>query len=117
MLTIRTAHMTAFENGMLARWVVEHVQRHFPDLGLAPDMIAASLARGRSYGFQKPADLCRFVDLRCALGEHFDRDPRLPWAARLLNAPEIADPTERMDLLAAAARAQLRAADLAGQSA
>jgi hypothetical protein len=117
MLTIRRAQITAFEEALLTRWMLHHVARHFPALAPAPATISACLTRARAYGFAKPADLCRFVDLCCALGEHFERDPAFPWAAQLLHTREIADASERLDLLAGAARAQLRAAAVASRAA
>lgn len=111
MLVIRQAQLHALEESRFQAWMIEHVQQFFPECCAQPatlaPVIAAGLARARGYGFTEAADLCRFIDLGCTFGDHFDEDARLPWAAELLNAPDITDATRRMDLLSAAARAQL----------
>ena len=114
MLVIRQAQLRALEESQFQGWLIEHVRQFFPEwcarqATLGP-VIAAGLARARGHGFTEAADLCRFVDLGCAFGEHFDEDVRLPWASELLHAREIIDATRRMDLLSAAARAQLSTA-------
>lgn len=113
MLVIRNEQMRAFEDAQFIEWLRQHLSRFFPErcLELGPETvsntIADGLARARARGFQEPADLCRFLDLMFAFGLQFDRDESYPWASELLNAPEITNPTERMDLLIAAAKAHL----------
>jgi hypothetical protein len=116
MLVIRREQMQTLEAAQFTAWVTQHVQRFFPEscakLGPAAtaQAVADGLARAREYGFSEPADACRFVDMVFALGPEFDRDPALPWAAELLAADDVTDPTERMDLLTLATKNHLRAA-------
>lgn len=116
MLVIRREQMRAFEDAHFIEWLRQHLSGFFPErcLELGPEgvshAIADGLARARARGFQEPEDLCRFLDLMFAFGFQFDRDESYSWAYELLNAPEITSPTERMDLLIAAAKAHLLAA-------
>jgi hypothetical protein len=116
MLVIRREQMRAFEDAHFIEWLRQHLSGFFPErcLELGPEWvshaIADGLARARARGFQEPEDLCRFLDLMFAFGFQFDRDESYSWASELLNAPEITSPTERMDLLIAAAKAHLLAA-------
>lgn len=116
MLVIRNEQMRSIEEARFLEWLKQHLTRFFPErcheLGpeAASRTIADGLARARSYGFREPADLCRFLDLMFAFGLDFERDESFPWASELLHAPEITNPTERMDLLTAAAKAHLTSA-------
>jgi hypothetical protein len=116
MLVIRSEQMRTLEEARFLEWLRDHLTRFFPErcLKLGPDAvnrtIVNGLRRARSYGFREPADLCRFLDLMLAFDPEFDRHESFPWASELLHAPEITDPTARMDLLTAAAKAHLHAA-------
>ncbi|MFT3857480.1 MAG: hypothetical protein QM742_08290 [Aquabacterium sp.] len=115
MLVIRNPQMRAFEEAAFAEWLMRHLHRHFPQqcqaMGPArlQQHVEASLERARSFGFDRPADLCRFVDLTMTFGADFAHDAALPWAAELLSAADIPDPGTRMDLLVAAAARHLNA--------
>lgn len=113
MLLVRDEQMQAFQTASFSDWLMRHLHRHFPQqceaLGPAQlhQLVSSSLQRARGHGFREGADLCRFMDLVFAFGPEFDRDDNLPWANELLSTPDISDPTEKMDLLVAAARNHL----------
>ena len=65
--------------------------------------IAKGMRTARGYGFVTAEDICQYIDLMCALGPDFDRDPAISWARDLLTDPGIAEPAVRMDLLVDAA--------------
>lgn len=95
--------------------VLDHLRPLFPALFAAlgdADMrivVEEGACRANDHGFLAECDVCRYVDLMCALGWDFDEE--LPWAAQILAAGgtmrELWDGAERH--LAPAAE-QLRAA-------
>jgi hypothetical protein len=113
MLVVRDQQMQAMSEALFMDWLILHLRRHFPErcLDLGPEAlegaVASSLQRARGYGFQTPVDLCRFLDLEFAFGPDFGRDDALPWASELLEATDLSDPTERMDLLIVEAKAHV----------
>lgn len=111
MLTLRPEQMTALRrvrhDDFLAR-LRRHVETHFPDAvrGLGREGLRRTLTerlrRGRHHGFETERDLVKWVNLTFVLGEGFDRDPELPWAARILGNLDIG-PTLKINRLYLAA--------------
>ncbi|MCP5419727.1 MAG: hypothetical protein H6970_10715 [Gammaproteobacteria bacterium] len=106
MLVIREAQMAAFEQGVMRNFelrVLEHVKQFFPKqcaiLGdeQARQVIRLGIDRARTYGLVSERDIHLYVGLMFMLGSHFDRDPQLPWAARILTSEAISDPGLRAD--------------------
>ena len=95
-----TAASIDFENRM-----VIHLRKFFPqhckalhERGIR-DVIQHAIRRAASYGIVTERDVCKYTDLVFAFDRDFDRDPKLPWAARVLGDPELTDPTERVNRL------------------
>ncbi len=61
------------------------------------EAIEHGIERSASYDIVSEADVCRYIDLMFALGRDFDRDPRWPWAKRILTDPHCPDPTQRLE--------------------
>jgi hypothetical protein len=114
MLTIRDEQIRALSLVMFERWLQSHLRQYFPKqcAGLTDaelrQTVRTGIARGRRYGFVHEADLCRFTDILLVMGADFDSDPRLPWAAAILNDPGLARPGVRIEMLQEAAAGHLR---------
>lgn len=65
------------------------------------------IKRGKGHDLEMEEDLYRFAIVRIALGDAFDRDPALPWAAQLLR-PQSRPAGARMKELVARAIELLR---------
>ncbi len=114
MLTIRDEQMRALSLEMFERWLQSHLRQYFPrqSARLTDDelhqTVRSGIGKGRRYGFVLEAELCRFTDIMLVMGPDFDSDPRLPWAAAILNDSELARPGVRIEMLQEAARGHLR---------
>jgi len=93
MLVLRRAQIKAMGQPYrerLADELVLHVTDHFPAeaRALAPDELRATVVEGigaaEGHGFAEDRDIARFLNLMFTFGRHFDRDPSLGWATRLL---------------------------------
>ena len=83
--------------------VLDHLRPHFPALfaALGGDemrvVVEEGARRANDHGFLAERDVCRYVDLMCALGWDFDEE--LPWAAEILGGggtiEELWDGAER----------------------
>jgi hypothetical protein len=91
MLTIRAEQTAALYDDLFERWMDGHLRRFFPSLCAdrsaenLRDFVRAGIVKARRYGFVEPAGISGFVDLLLVLGETFDIDPALPWAAGVLS--------------------------------
>lgn len=70
-------------------------------------LVADGQTRAAQYGIDSERDVALFVDLTLFLGDGFDSDPDLPWAAEILQDELIVDPGLRIDTLHARALAHL----------
>ncbi len=93
LLTVRAQQLSALEQEEVRkfeRWMVGHLQKFFPQQCSAMgdsqlrDFIQYGIRRASGYGIKAKRDVCKYVDVMLALGRDFDKDPRFPWAARLL---------------------------------
>ena len=94
MLRIRQKQMRALCTYGLRKYeerILEHLQDHFPGQceALSQDRIREAIRFGvnkaRSYGFESEGEIGWYIDLMFIFGREFDGDPRLPWAAEILN--------------------------------
>ncbi|HWR52171.1 MAG TPA: hypothetical protein VN428_13755 [Bryobacteraceae bacterium] len=119
MLVIRERQFKALARAALSRWLVNHLQEHFPDeceeLGLAVvrEAVRHGIERAASHGFTYEVHISKYVDLMFALGRDFDTNPLTPWASAML-ADRSVNASARMDRLCDAAVAHLKAADAVG---
>jgi hypothetical protein len=116
MLTIRDDQLALFENASLTQLeedLVAHLRDAFPvDFELAGEAgiracVHLAVRRADAYGLQTRGQFCRYLHLAVTFGTHFDRDPLLPWVARTLRNPRLADPDGRIDRLEHCALRQL----------
>ena len=108
MLVIRKEQMEVLSHYVLKGFedrMVEHLNEFFPDqcetLG-EPDVREAvqyGIDRAGSYGITSERDVCKYLNLMFTFGRDFDVDPRLPWAAAILNAGDVTDPTRKIERL------------------
>jgi hypothetical protein len=94
-----------FEDSM-----VEHLRKFFSDecelLGEdgTRQTIHYAIERAGEYGIVSERDVCIYTDVMFAFGRDFDKDPKLPWAAQILNDESLKDsPSEKVDKLYEAA--------------
>jgi hypothetical protein len=107
-MLIRPEQMQALSNartGAFESDVLSHLQRCFPAECAAlgepgvRDTIRYGLERSRGYGLTAAREVCTYVDLMMAFGRDFDRDPKLPWAADILNRKRWKDTATMVDQL------------------
>ncbi len=70
-------------------------------------LVRHGVARAAAYGIRAKPDVALYLGFCMRFGPDFDRDPRLPWAARILGKQQ--DPTLRMRTLVRASRRTARA--------
>jgi hypothetical protein len=98
---MRESAQAGFDAGMLA-----HLRKHFAaqTASQSDDQLLATIRAGRrsawSYGGQDPEAICRFIDVRVALGPEFDSDPRYAWIVAPLRDHTVTDPDARIEELA-----------------
>ncbi|MGK3961301.1 hypothetical protein WMF38_50620 [Sorangium sp. So ce118] len=70
----------------LTRHLVEAVPSHSEVMGTSAlrGMVERGITRAASHGITAQKDVCLFLAVTSALGEGFDTDPALPWAADVL---------------------------------
>lgn len=108
MIRIRPEQVEALEKSVVpdpeAR-LLAYVQQVFPRrcAFLGQDVIRAAIRRARERALTHDVKSDRgqrlFVSLALLLGNGFDTDPQLPWAAALLRDRSLTDETVRMDRL------------------
>lgn len=106
MLIIRQEQYDAMRESAQDRFdagIVEHLRTHFPEetQSLGDAELLALVQEGRRhawrYGADDPAAVCRFIDVRFALGASFDTAPELAWIAAPLRDESIDDPDARIE--------------------
>lgn len=107
-MLIRSEQMTALSNAATDSFesdVLSHLKRCFPAectaLGeeTVRNTIRYGIERSRTYGITAAREVCMYVDLMIVFGRDFDCDPRLPWAASILNSKRWKDPAAKLDQL------------------
>lgn len=62
--------------------------------------IRQALERAAGYEIVSERDVCMYTDVMFAFGRDFDKDRKLPWAARILNDESFKDkPSEKAERL------------------
>lgn len=106
MIVIRKEQYDAMRESMQAELdaeMVAHLRRHFPGETIALDdaQLLAFAQEGRRHawrhGAEDPAAVCRFIDVRTALGAEFDVDPELAWVAEPLRDLSIDQADARIE--------------------
>lgn len=117
MLTIRKEQLDAL--GMERRRdfedrLMQHIAKFFPhaavhkDREAAGEFIRLGCHRAAGYGFRSEREVCKYIDLMCAVGPNFDTDPQHRWATELLARANM-DSKARMNALVNAAAERCRA--------
>jgi hypothetical protein len=83
-----------------------HLKKFFPEqfelLGENGTRQAIRYAMERAAGYEivSERDVCMYTDVMFAFGRDFDKDRKLPWAARILNDESLKDkPSEKTERL------------------
>jgi hypothetical protein len=109
-MILRKAQLVALERHLRAAFITEmcdHLRKHFPACVSAIESRALSrrvedaLAYAGRYGLTTRRDLARYLNLAAAYGWGFDREPGHAWMRRILNDPEVSDPSARLQRLVA----------------
>jgi hypothetical protein len=101
------AELRKFEQQMTA-----DLLRRFPARARAagPEAVAGlvrhGVSRAAAYGIRAKRDVALYLLFCMRFGKDFDVDPRLPWAARILNKQQ--EPTLRLRTLVRASRRTAR---------
>jgi hypothetical protein len=107
MLTIRDSQVEAFRAASrrnLVRRIYDCLSEYwageFAEIGdgAVDEFIGNAIGRAGRHGFVRDVDVGRFVNLTLLLGEEFDEDPDLPWAAEIL-ASSTLHPQHKLDQL------------------
>jgi hypothetical protein len=107
MLVIRSEQIEALEEQMMKGFedrMVSYLARHFPDswaaLGEAAvrESIQKGIERSGSYDITTEYDVARYIELMHLFSEDFDTSPETPWAASVLEDPDLG-PFVKMDEL------------------
>ena len=106
MLTIRNAQMAAFAESLrnqFERRMETHLRSRFPERAAAyssanlTGLVRGGIKQAAHYGIELEPDIRRYLELSLEYGPEFDRDPKLPWAAEILN--QDLDGTEKLQQL------------------
>ena len=107
-MIIRRSQIDALEAAMARAFVaslVEHLQTFAPELSRIlgqeriTKVVESGIERAQTYGLTNRGPVRFFIELIFTLGNEFDSDPQLPWAAHILRAPGIPDQMLRADRL------------------
>jgi hypothetical protein len=115
MITIRPEQMARIADARLEVFLLEHVERYFPEqcsaLGRPATQRALreTMREAMAEGWEQAADVCAFVDITFVFGRGFARNPGLPWAAPALAQACLQPPGARGAVLHAHALAALEA--------
>lgn len=93
-LAIRREQMAIFSHAEVEKfvdWMLVHLRRFFPRQTTLQDelqlrrTVESGIQRASAYGLTAKRDVCKYIDLMLVLGENFDTDKQLPWAAQILS--------------------------------
>lgn len=107
-MVIRTNQIQPFEHAGERSFhdrMVVHLQTHFPVHSQAlgepgvREVVAYGIERSRQYQIATERDVCKYISLMFAFGRDFDRDPKLPWAADILQNRVYQNGTDRVEVL------------------
>ncbi len=106
-MVIRQIQLTKFAALAQQRFeeqAVHHMKCSFPDLyNLLGEkrslrLLRHAQSRAARWKITGTPEICRFLNIMVVLSPHFDDDPRLPWARRILGARNVPE-SERMNRL------------------
>ena len=112
MIMMRKEQMDEFEKNEVRKFedrMVVHLNQFFPkeakDLGepRVREEIRYGIQRAKRYEIVSEKDVACYIDMMFKFGRDFDKDPKLPWARRILNDPAVTDPSMKMERLREAA--------------
>jgi hypothetical protein len=98
--TLDASATNGFVNEMVA-----HARQFFPaacekvDEKQLRESIRYGMDRAKTYGVVTRRDVALYLNLVFQFGRDFDRDPKLPWAARILNHRDLKNPHFRVQRL------------------
>ncbi len=107
-MIIRNEQITTFKHAALENFDQGEAERrkesfpkHCESMGddALLKMIRLGRERASGYGLKSVRSVRVYLDLMFMLGSHFDNDPQLPWAARVLGAKEPRNEEKRLEVL------------------
>ncbi len=108
MLTIRQDQKDVFqtvaENDFVERMLV-HLNKFFPKhyeaLGESNcrELVDQGIKNAATYDIVNERDVCKYIDLMVSFGVDFDKDPKLPWAGKMLKDESWKNASEKTDAL------------------
>ena len=109
MLRIRPEQMKVLDDDMLRKFedkMVVHLNKFFHErcakLGKdgTREAILYAIERAASYEIVSERDVCIYIDIMFEFGRDFDKDPKLPWAGKILNDKVLTGkPAEKVNRL------------------
>jgi hypothetical protein len=120
MLHVRPEQMKVLNEHMLRKFedrMVAHLNQFFAEQckKLGEDgtrkAIRDAMERAAGYEIVSERDVCIYIDIMFEFGRDFDKDPKLPWANKILNDKALkGEQTEKVDRLYDAAMKNLKQA-------
>lgn len=107
MLTIRNEQVAVLGKAheeRFRRQAAEYLRKVVPEVCSAMtgqhvlESVNHAVAMCKFHGFAREVDVLRYLNLMYVFGFGFDRDPEIPWAARILN-DRSKSPRARLDWL------------------
>jgi hypothetical protein len=109
MLRIRKEQIDELAKAALRRFeddMVVHLRKFFAEEceslgeGGTRQVIRYAIEHAADYDIVSQRDVCIYTDVMFAFGRDFDYDPKLPWAAQILNDKSLQGrPSEKVDKL------------------
>ena len=105
MLVIRESQLSTLGSVQVREFetqLVRHFARFYPrECRLAGNdqvqqLVAMGLSRARQHGYVVQREASLYVNLMIILGQDFDRDPQIPWAAQQIDDTSIPGPFRRI---------------------
>jgi hypothetical protein len=107
-MIIRAEQLVAFEKGMVRNFenrMIEHIQSFSPphcrilNREQLREVVQLGMVRAKEHGFESQAHIQRYIEIMIQIGSHFDADPQLPWAAKILRDDALVDADLRLGRL------------------
>lgn len=82
-----------------------HINKFFPEhyeaLGddNCRELVTLGIKNAEVYDIVNERDVCKYIDLMVSFGVEFDKNPELPWAAKILNDKSRENSTEKTEAL------------------
>jgi len=104
MLTITKEQLAIFREPAIevfVKKVLVHLNKCFPEKckemsEQVEKLVRYGIGRAAGYDIRAERDVVKYIDLMMVFGVDFDDDPKLPWASRILNDPNLPLPRRKI---------------------